>query len=130
MLAVDHEGVHPDVLILGKALSGGVIPISAVLADDDIMLTIKPGEHWFYFGGFPLAGAVAMEALQVIIDENLAEKAEHLGKVFRAAIEAIDSPMIETVRGKGLLNAVVIKPTNGQNCDGCLYQNEREWSIG
>ena len=79
MLAVDHEGVRPDVLILGKALSGGVIPVSAVLADDDIMLTIKPGEHGSTFGGFPLAGAVAMEALQVVVDENLAEKAEHLG---------------------------------------------------
>ncbi len=125
MLAVDHEGVRPDVLILGKALSGGVIPVSAVLADDDIMLTIKPGEHGSTFGGFPLAGAVAMEALQVVVDENLAEKAEHLGKVFRAAIEAIDSPLIETVRGKGLLNAVVIKPTNGKTAmDVCIKMKE------
>ncbi len=125
MLAVDHEGVRPDVLILGKALSGGVIPVSAVLADDDIMLTIKPGEHGSTFGGFPLAGAVAMEALQVVIDENLAEKAEHLGKIFRAEIEKIDSPMIELVRGKGLLNAVVIKPTNGKTAmDVCIAMKD------
>ena len=125
MLAVDHEGVRPDVLILGKALSGGVIPVSAVLADDDIMLTIKPGEHGSTFGGFPLAGAVAMEALQVVVDENLAEKAEHLGKVFRAEIEKIDSPMIELVRGKGLLNAVVIKPTNGKTAmDVCIAMKD------
>ncbi|OYT11751.1 MAG: ornithine--oxo-acid transaminase [Bacteroidetes bacterium 4572_112] len=125
MLAVDHEGVRPDVLILGKALSGGVIPVSAVLADDDIMLTIKPGEHGSTFGGFPLAGAVAMEALQVVVDENLAEKAEHLGKIFRAEIEKIDSPMIELVRGKGLLNAVVIKPTNGKTAmDVCIAMKD------
>jgi len=125
MLAVDHEGVRPDVLILGKALSGGVIPVSAVLADDDIMLTIKPGEHGSTFGGFPLAGAVAMAALQVVKDENLAEKAEALGKVFRAAIKEIDSPMIELVRGKGLLNAVVIKPKNGKTAmDVCIKMAE------
>ena len=125
MLAVDHEGVRPDVLILGKALSGGVIPVSAVLADDDIMLTIKPGEHGSTFGGFPLAGAVAMEALQVVVDENLAEKAEHLGQIFRAEIAKIDSPMIELVRGKGLLNAVVIKPTNGKTAmDVCIAMKD------
>jgi ornithine--oxo-acid transaminase len=125
MLAVDHEGVRPDVLILGKALSGGVIPVSAVLADDDIMLTIKPGEHGSTFGGFPLAGVVAMEALQVVKDENLVEKAEKLGKIFRAEISKIDSPMIELVRGKGLLNAVVIKPTNGKTAmDVCIKMAE------
>jgi len=125
MLAVDHEGVRPDVLILGKALSGGVIPVSAVLADDDIMLTIKPGEHGSTFGGFPLAGVVAMEALQVVKDENLVEKAEKLGKTFRAEIAKIDSPMIELVRGKGLLNAVVIKPTNGKTAmDVCIKMAE------
>ena len=125
MLAVDHEGVRPDVLILGKALSGGVIPVSAVLADDDIMLTIKPGEHGSTFGGFPLAGVVAMEALQVVKDENLVEKADKLGKIFRAEISKIDSPMIELVRGKGLLNAVVIKPTNGKTAmDVCIKMAE------
>ena len=125
LLAVDHEGVRPDILILGKALSGGVIPVSAVLADDDIMLTIKPGEHGSTFGGFPLAGAVAMEALQVVKDENLIEKADKLGKIFRAEIAKIDSPMIELVRGKGLLNAVVIKPTNGKTAmDVCIKMAE------
>jgi ornithine--oxo-acid transaminase len=125
LLACDHEGVRPDVLILGKALSGGVIPVSAVLADDDIMLTIKPGEHGSTFGGFPLAGAVAMEALQVVKDENLAEKAEHLGQIFRREMEAIDHPMVELVRGKGLLNAVVIKPKDGKKAwDVCVKMAE------
>lgn len=125
MLAVDHEGVRPDILILGKALSGGVIPVSAVLADDDIMLTIKPGEHGSTFGGFPLAGVVAMAALQVVKDENLVEKADKLGKIFRDEIAKIDSPMIELVRGKGLLNAVVIKPTNGKTAmDICIKMAE------
>ncbi len=125
LLACDHEGVRPDVLILGKALSGGVIPVSAVLADNEIMLTIKPGEHGSTFGGFPLAGAVAMEALQVVKDENLAEKAENLGQIFRAEIKKIDSPMIELVRGKGLLNAVVIKPKDGKTAwDVCLKMAE------
>lgn len=125
LLACDHEGVRPDVLILGKALSGGVIPVSAVLADDDIMLTIKPGEHGSTFGGFPLAGAVAMEALQVVKDEKLAEKAEHLGKVFRREIAAINHPMIEKVRGKGLLNAVVIKPKDGKTAwDVCVAMKD------
>ena len=125
MLACDHEGVRPDVLILGKALSGGVIPVSAVLADDDIMLTIKPGEHGSTFGGFPLAGAVAMEALQVVKDEHLAERAETLGKLFRKEIMAINHPMIELVRGKGLLNAVIIKPKDGKTAwDVCVAMKE------
>jgi ornithine--oxo-acid transaminase len=125
MLACDHEGVRPDILILGKALSGGVMPVSAVLADDAIMLTIKPGEHGSTFGGNPLAGAVAMEALQVIIDENLAEKAQKLGEIFRAEIMKIESPMIELVRGKGLLNAVIIKPMNGKTAwDVCVKMAE------
>lgn len=125
LLACDHEGVRPDILILGKALSGGVIPVSAVLADNEIMLTIKPGEHGSTFGGFPLAGAVAMEALQVVKDENLAEKAETLGKIFREEIRKIDSPMIDIVRGKGLLNAVVIRPKDGKTAwDVCLKMAE------
>lgn len=110
MLCIDHEGIKPDILILGKALSGGVLPVSAVLADDEIMLTIKPGEHGSTFGGNPLACAVAKEALQVVLDEGLAEKAEHLGNVFRKGLEdiAVRYPLIQLVRGKGLLNAIVI----------------------
>jgi len=110
MLASDHEGVRPDLLILGKALSGGVLPISVVLADDEIMLVIHPGEHGSTFGGNPLAAAVVMEALQVIKDENLAENAERLGIVFRQRMNALKekSDMITLVRGKGLLNAIVI----------------------
>jgi ornithine--oxo-acid transaminase len=125
MLACDHEGVRPDILILGKALSGGVIPVSAVLADDEIMLTIKPGEHGSTFGGFCLAGKVAMAALQVVKDENLEQKAEELGKVFREEMSKVKSDMIELVRGKGLLNAIVIKPKNGKEAwDVCLKMKE------
>ncbi len=110
MLASDHEGVRADLLILGKALSGGVFPISLVLADDEIMLVIKPGQHGSTFGGNPLASVVVMEALQVIKDEKLAENAERLGNVFRNRMTAFmkKSSMIKLVRGKGLLNAIVI----------------------
>lgn len=108
MLACDHEDVRPDILILGKALSGGVLPVSAVLADDDIMLTIKPGEHGSTYGGNPLACKVAMAALDVLKEESLAEKADHLGEYFRKAIRALNAPHIKLVRGKGLLNAIVI----------------------
>jgi ornithine--oxo-acid transaminase len=125
MLACDHEGVRPDILILGKALSGGVIPVSAVLADDEIMLTIKPGEHGSTFGGFCLAGKVAMAALQVVKDENLEQKAEELGQIFREEMSKVKSDMIELVRGKGLLNAIVIKPKNGKEAwDVCLKMKE------
>lgn len=125
LLACDHENVRPDVLILGKALSGGVIPISAVLADDDIMLVIKPGEHGSTFGGNPLSAKVATAALEVVKDENLAEKAEKLGKIFRQELEDFDNPMIELVRGKGLLNAIVIKPSNGKEAwDVCVKMAE------
>lgn len=121
LLACDHEEVRPDILILGKALSGGVFPVSAVLADDDIMLCIKPGEHGSTFGGNPIAGEVAMAALQVVKDEKLAENAERLGKIFREEFRSIQSDMIELVRGKGLLNAVVIKPKNGKTAwDICV----------
>ena len=121
MLACDWEGIRPDVLILGKAISGGVMPISAVLADDHIMLCIKPGEHGSTFGGNPLAGKVAIAALEVIKDEKLAENSERLGKIFREELKKIDSPRIEIVRGKGLLNAVVIKPMKGKTAwDVCL----------
>ncbi len=125
MLACDHEGVRPDILILGKALSGGVYPVSAVLADDDIMLCIKPGEHGSTYGGNPIAAKVAIAALEVLKEENLADRSLELGKVFRAALEKIDSPMIELVRGKGLLNAIVIKPTNGKTAwDVCVALKE------
>jgi ornithine--oxo-acid transaminase len=125
LLACDHEGVRPDVLILGKALSGGVYPVSAVLADDEVMLTIKPGEHGSTFGGNPVAAKVAMAALEVVKDEKLAERAEHLGKIFREEIMKIDSDMIERVRGKGLLNAVVIRPKAGKTAwDVCLKMAE------
>ncbi len=121
MLACDHEGVRPDVLILGKAISGGLMPVSCVLADDEIMLTIKPGEHGSTYGGNPIAAKVSMAALQVIKDENLAENAERLGKVFRERMKAIKSDMVALIRGKGLLNAVVITPKNGKTAwDVCL----------
>lgn len=125
LLACDHEGVRPDILILGKALSGGAMPVSAVLADDSIMLTIKPGEHGSTFGGNPVAARVAMAALEVVKEENLAEKAEYLGKIFREELSAVKSDMIELVRGKGLLNAVVIRPKNGKEAwDVCVKMKE------
>ncbi len=125
LLACDHEGVRPDILILGKALSGGVMPVSAVLADDEIMLTILPGEHGSTFGGNPLAAKVAIAALKVIKDEKLAENAEYLGKIFRDEMLGIKSDMIELVRGKGLLNAVVIRPKNGKQAwDVCLSMKD------
>lgn len=121
MLACDHEGVRPDILILGKAISGGLMPVSCVLADDEIMLTIKPGEHGSTYGGNPIAAKVSMAALQVIKDEKLEENAERLGKIFRERMKAIKSDMVELVRGKGLLNAVVITPKNGKTAwDVCL----------
>jgi ornithine--oxo-acid transaminase len=109
MLACDHEKVRPDILILGKALSGGTYPVSCVLADDEIMLTIKPGEHGSTYGGNPVAAAVAIAALDVIRIEKLAENAEKMGKIFREEMKSLKSEMIEDVRGKGLLNAVAIK---------------------
>ncbi|KAF5075660.1 Ornithine aminotransferase [anaerobic digester metagenome] len=126
LLACDHEGVRPDVLILGKAVSGGVIPVSAVLADDEIMLTIKPGEHGSTFGGFPLAGKVAMAALEVIKEEKLAENAEKMGKIFREEMSNFKSDMIELVRGKGLLNAIVINNKPGKTAwDVCMAMAEK-----
>ncbi len=110
LLACDHEGVRPDILILGKALSGGAYPVSAVLADDEIMLCIKPGEHGSTFGGNPVAARVAIAALEVVTEEKLAEKAEYLGKIFRNEMKKLmdETKLITLVRGKGLLNAVVI----------------------
>lgn len=117
LFACDHENVKPDVLILGKALSGGVLPVSAVLSSHEVILTIKPGEHGSTFGGNPLACAVARAAVQVLLDEKLAERAESLGRIFRSELEALNSPIVEKVRGKGLLNAVVIRP-HGKNEKG------------
>ncbi|MFN8340864.1 MAG: ornithine--oxo-acid transaminase [Cyclobacteriaceae bacterium] len=113
MLAADHESVRPDLLILGKALSGGVLPVSCVLADDEVMMLIKPGQHGSTFGGNPLAAAVCMESLQVVKDEGLAENAERMGKIFRARMTALmnRTRVIKLVRGKGLLNAIVINDT-------------------
>lgn len=112
LLACDHEGVRPDILVLGKALSGGMMPVSAVLADDAVMLCIKPGEHGSTFGGNPLACKVAVAALEVIREEQLAEKAETLGVFFREQISRLNHPNIQQVRGKGLLNAIVIEHAN------------------
>jgi len=125
LLACDHEQVRPDILVLGKALSGGVYPVSCVLADDEIMLTIKPGEHGSTYGGNPLAASVAMAALNVIIDENLSENATKQGEIFRKEMRAVKSEMIEQVRGKGLLNAIVVKPKNGKTAwDICVRLKE------
>jgi ornithine--oxo-acid transaminase len=125
MLACDFENVRPDILILGKALSGGVLPVSAVLADDDIMLTIKPGEHGSTYGGNPLACAVAMTALTVLKDENMIENAASMGEYFRSGLQKINSPLVQIIRGKGLLNAIVIKQTRPDMAwDLCLELKE------
>jgi len=112
LLCCDHENVRPDILILGKALSGGTLPVSAVLADDEIMLTIQPGEHGSTYGGNPLACKVAMTALQVLQEENLSANADIMGEYFREELRKINSPHINEVRGKGLLNAIVINHAN------------------
>lgn len=126
MLACDHEEVRPDILILGKALSGGVLPVSAVLADDFIMMNIKPGEHGSTYGGNPLACAVAMSALTVIKEERLAENAEAMGQLLRNELSKLNSPYIKTIRGKGLLNAIVINHPNPEAAwDFCLILKEK-----
>ncbi len=125
MLCCDHENVRPDILILGKALSGGVLPVSAVLSSDEVILGIKPGEHGSTYGGNPLACAVAMEALQVLKDEHLAENAERMGQLFRQGLRAMSYPWIAQVRGKGLLNAVEIDHDAGVHAwDVCLSLKE------
>lgn len=125
MLACDYEEVHPDILILGKALSGGVMPVSAVLADDEIMMTIKPGEHGSTYGGNPLACKVAIAALQVLKDENMAGNAEAMGKYLREKLAELNHPNISIIRGKGLLNAIVIKHSNKDAAwDLCLKMME------
>jgi len=122
MLACDHENVKPDILILGKALSGGTLPISAVLANDNIMMQIKPGEHGSTYGGNPLACAVAIKSLEVLKSEKMAENAEKMGERLRAGLANLHSPFITTIRGKGLLNAIVIKHENPDaSWDLCLH---------
>jgi ornithine--oxo-acid transaminase len=125
MLACDHENVRPDILILGKALSGGVLPVSAVLADNEIMLTIKPGEHGSTYGGNPLACAVAISALTVLKEENMASNADAMGKLLRRLLHEIESPLISEIRGKGLLNAIVINhPDKDAAWNLCLIMKE------
>ncbi len=126
MLACDHENVRPDILILGKALSGGVLPISAVLADDYIMMNIKPGEHGSTYGGNPLACAVAISALTVLKEEHMTENAHIMGQLLRDELAKIQSPYIKTIRGKGLLNAIVINHPNPEAAwDLCLILKEK-----
>ncbi len=117
MLACDYEDARPDILVLGKALSGGVFPVSAVLADNDVMLCIRPGEHGSTFGGNPLACKVALAALKVVIDEDLSKNAYNLGKIFRKEVNMIanNNPIVKNVRGKGLLNAIIINDSPESN---------------
>ena len=125
LLACDHEKVRPDILILGKALSGGTLPVSAVLADDEIMLTIKPGEHGSTYGGNPLACAVAMTALTVLKEEKMAANAEAMGEIFRNEMQKIKSPFLRTVRGRGLMNAIEIEHSNSEAAwELCLILKE------
>lgn len=122
MLACDHEQVRPDILILGKALSGGTMPISAVLADNEIMIQIQPGEHGSTYGGNPLACAVAMTSLAVLKSENMAENAGNMGQLLRSELSKLASPFIKTIRGKGLLNAIVIHHPNPEiSWEICLH---------
>ena len=116
-----HEGFKADIVVLGKALSGGMMPISAVLANDEIMLTILPGEHGSTFGGNPLASKIAVEALKILVEGKLDENADKMGRLFREKLGEVKHPMIEKIRGKGLLNAMVIKPSNGKSAwDVCV----------
>ena len=122
LLACDHENVRPDILILGKALSGGTIPVAAVLANDIVMLQIKPGEHGSTYGGNPLACAVAMKALEVIKSEKMVENSFKMGEILRAELANLNSPFIASIRGRGLLNAIVIKHENPEAAwDLCLH---------
>jgi len=129
MLAHEWDGIRPDVILLGKALSGGMYPVSAVLADRDVMLCIKPGEHGSTYGGNPLGCALAITALDIIVEENLVERAQHLGEVFRSSLRDLKHPMVKEVRGRGLLNAIVIdetKSTKGRTAwQLCLLMKER-----
>ena len=125
MLACDHEDVRADILVLGKALSGGMLPVSAVLADDEIMLTIKPGEHGSTYGGNPLGCKVAITALTVLKDEKMSENAHAMGELFRTELQRIQSPLIKEIRGKGLLNALVIDhPHKDAALELCLVMKD------
>jgi ornithine--oxo-acid transaminase len=125
MLACDHENVHPDILILGKALSGGTMPVSAVLAADQIMMTIKAGDHGSTYGGNPLACSVAIVSLEVLLKEKMADNAASMGELFRSELKKINNPFIKTIRGKGLLNAIVIDHSNKNAAwDLCLALKE------
>jgi ornithine--oxo-acid transaminase len=128
MMACDHEQVKPDILILGKALSGGTMPVSAVLANDEIMLCIKPGEHGSTFGGNPLACRVAIASLKVTVEEKLPENAAKMGEVFRQELNKIKHPLVELVRGRGLLNAVVIR-TSHEEMHTWNNPGEIAWNI-
>lgn len=122
-LAVDHDGILPDILVLGKALSGGVLPVSAVLATDEVMTTLKPGEHGSTYGGNPLACKVAMAALEVLREENLAENAQMRGEQLRKGLNALVGDKVELVRGRGMLNAMVInQPKGGYGDKGKAYE--------
>jgi ornithine--oxo-acid transaminase len=126
ILACDHDNIHPDILILGKALSGGMYPVSAVLANDDIMMVIRPGQHGSTYGGNSIACKVAIAALEVLKEEKLSEKAEYLGKILRQELKEIKSPLIKEVRGKGLLNAIEIKEQPGKTAlEICLRMAEK-----
>eukprot|EP00918_Siedleckia_nematoides_P072310 GHVU01157884.1.p1 GENE.GHVU01157884.1~~GHVU01157884.1.p1 ORF type:complete len:410 (+),score=66.23 GHVU01157884.1:58-1287(+) len=125
MLCCDHDGVKPDILVLGKALSGGMMPVSAVLTRDEVMLTIKPGQHGSTYGGNPLACVVAVEALRVLREEKLADNAEAMGKLFRANLEELKKlPFLKSIRGKGLMNAIEIKGGKVKAWDVCLKLKE------
>eukprot|EP00696_Hemimastix_kukwesjijk_P018807 gnl/Hemi2/7798_TR2695_c0_g1_i1.p1 gnl/Hemi2/7798_TR2695_c0_g1~~gnl/Hemi2/7798_TR2695_c0_g1_i1.p1 ORF type:complete len:436 (-),score=146.38 gnl/Hemi2/7798_TR2695_c0_g1_i1:37-1344(-) len=127
MLACDYDQVKPDILVLGKALSGGLYPVSAALANDEVMLTIKPGQHGSTYGGNPLACKIAMAALQVLVEENLAENAAKMGDLLRAGLRKLDKRAVSVVRGKGLLNAIVIREQNNKRTawDLCLMMKNR-----
>lgn len=126
MLCCDYENVKPDIIVLGKALSGGMMPVSAVLSNDEVMLTLKPGEHGSTFGGNPLAAAVAVESLKVIVEEKLTENAQKMGEIFREELEKLPKSRVSAVRGKGLLNAIDIIPfSDGREAkDVCLKLKE------
>lgn len=128
LLCHEWSGIKPDLVLLGKAISGGMYPVSCVLGKKDVMLTVEPGTHGSTYGGNPLGSAIAIRALEIIRDENMVERAEHLGQVFRQGLEAIKSPVIQTIRGKGLLNAIVIdeSKTNGHTAwDLCMLMKTK-----
>lgn len=133
LLCHEWSGIKPDLVLLGKAISGGMYPVSCVLGSEDIMLTIEPGTHGSTYGGNPLGCAVAIRALEIVRDENMVERAEHLGKVFRQGLQDLKSPMITTIRGKGLLNAIVIdesKTGNHSAWDLCMLMKQKGLLVG